>query len=129
MRAVLVSVLMVLCSSVFAHEGHDDAPGSVKAFHGGVVKTGRGLNLEVISTAGELKVFPLAHGGGDIPLNEVKLVGTAQPPKGKALPIAFESKDGAFYSKIDFKGAYRLSVELKAEYKGKIDKIKVQVEQ
>ena len=129
MKAALFSVFMLLGAPLFAHEGHDEAPGSVKAFHGGVVKIGHELNLEVVSSGGELKIYPLAHEGGDIPLSEVKLSAQAQPPKGKGFPLSLEQKDGAFYSKVDFKGAYRLNVELKAEYKGKADKIKVQVEQ
>ncbi len=129
MKAFLFSVLTVASFSVFAHEGHSDAPGSLKAFHGGVVKTGHQLNLEVVSSGGELKIYPLAHEGGDIPLAEVKISAMAQPPKGKPFAVSFEPKDGAYYSKVDFKGAYRLNVEMKAEYRGNTDKIKVQVEQ
>lgn len=129
MKAMLFSILIIASISVFAHEGHDDAPGSVKAFHGGTVKAGKQLNLEVVSAGGELKVFPLGHGGKDIPLSDVQLSATAQAPKGKPFPVKFEQKDGAFYSKLDFKGAYRLTVDMKTIYQGKTDNVKVQVEQ
>lgn len=129
MKAIILAALLFSTVNVYAHEGHNEAPGSVKAFHGGTVKTGKELNLEIVTAAGELKVFPLAHGGSDIPMSEVKLTGSAQPPKGKPFPVSFIEKDGAFYTKLDFKGAYRLTVELKAAYKGKTDTIKVQVEQ
>lgn len=125
----LTLALSVLATTSFAHEGHDDAPGSVKALHGGIVKTGKEMNLEVVSAGGELKLFPVNHAGTDIPLSEIKLTATAQPPKGKAAPIALEMKDNAFYSKLDFKGSYRLSLDIKAEHKGKKDTFKVQVEQ
>lgn len=130
MRKLLVTFSILLFNfTLSAHEGHNDAPGSVKALRGGVVKIGKELNLEFVTAGGELKLYPVGHDGNDILLSEVKLTATAQPPKGKANPIALEQKDKAFYSKLDFNGAYRLSVDVKVEYKGKKDAFKIQVEQ
>lgn len=128
-KYLFILALSVMSPSLQAHEGHGDTPGSAKALHGGVVKTGKELNLEIVSAGGELKLYPVDHGGSDIQLSEVKLTATVQPPKGKATPITLEQKDNAYYAKLDFKGAYRLSVDVKAEYKGKKDTFKVQVEQ
>lgn len=130
MKTLFMALVISMAASVsFAHEGHDDAPGSIKALHGGVVKPGKEMNLEVVSAGGQLKLFPISHVGTDISLSDVKLTATAQPPKGKAEPITLEEKDNSYYSKLDFKGSYRLSLEIKADYKGKKDTFKVQVEQ
>ena len=128
-QLILIMTMSFLSTIGFAHEGHDDAPGSVKATHGGVVKQGKEINLEIVSAGGELKLFPVSHTGADIPLSDVKLTGTAQPPKGKAVPLALEVKDKSYFSKLDFNGAYRLSLEIKADVKGKKDTFKIQVEQ
>lgn len=130
MKTLLMVIVISLASSAsFAHEGHDDVPGSIKALHGGVVKPGKEMNLEIVSAGGELKLFPISHTGSDIALSDVKLTATAQPPKGKAERITFEEKDNSYYSKLDFKGSYRLSLDIKADHKGKKDTFKVQVEQ
>ena len=121
---------MVLLVSVgsFAHEGHDDAPGAIKANHGGTVKAGKEINLEYVVSGTDVKLFPVGHDGKDLTAAEVKLTVTAKLPKGKAEAVKTESKDGAFVAKVDFKAAYRVEMNVDAEVKGKKSSFKFQVE-
>jgi hypothetical protein len=125
---ILVTAFLLSSAGAMAHEGHDDAPGVLKANHGGVVKPGHQMNLEYVISGTEVKLFPVSHEGGDLPLANVKLSGTAKSPKGKEEPFKLESKDGAFVGNVDFKGAYRVEVRLVADVSGKKDNFKFQVE-
>ena len=114
--------------SVFAHEGHDDAPGAIKANHGGVVKAGKVINLEYVISGSEVKLFPVNHDGKDLTAAEVKLTVTTKLPKGKTEAIKIDSKDGIFIAKVDFKTAYRIEMSVEADVKGKKSAFKFQVE-
>lgn len=121
---------MVFASTLnlFAHEGHDQTPGSLKANHGGTVKPGKEINLEYVVSGNELKLYPASHEGTDLSANDVKVTATAKLPKGKAEALKIETKNGVLVSSIDFKTAYRIEVVATTDYKGKKDSFKFQVE-
>lgn len=125
---VIIVVAIIFSMSAFAHEGHDDAPGSIKANHGGTVKAGKEINLEYVVSGSEVKLFPVSHDGKDIPSADVKLTLTAKLPKGKAEAVKTESKDGAIVAKVDFKTAYRIEMTVDADHLGKKSNFKFQVE-
>lgn len=113
---------------VLAHEGHDNAPGALKANHGGVVKAGKEINLEYLVSGNEVKLYPVSHEGKDLLPNDVKLSGTTQLPKGKVESAKIEIKDNVYYTTIDFKGAYRSELKIKADHAGKVSEFKIQIE-
>jgi len=124
---LLIGTILVM-QTAFAHEGHDLAPGMLKANHGGTVLAGKELNLEYVGSSNELKLFPASHEGKDLAPTQVKITATAKAPKGKAENLKIESKDGAFVSQIEFKNAYRIEVSVTTEANGKKDTFKFQVE-
>lgn len=126
-KIILTTVLMIGSLGVYAHEGHD-TPGSLKANHGGVVKPGKVINLEYVVKGDTVELYPASHEGNDLPATEVTLTGTSKPSKGKATPLKLESRNGAYLTKVDFKGAYRVEVEIVADSKGKKSNFKFQVE-
>lgn len=121
-------ILMATSLTVFAHEGHNNAPGSLKANHGGTVKAGKEINLEYVVKGNELKIYPASHEGADLAATDVKVTATAKLPKGKAEAIKLEAKEGAFVTTVDFKSAYRVEMVVSTDYKGKKDTFKFQVE-
>ena len=127
-KKVILSMVLLGSLSVFAHEGHDEAPGSIKANHGGTVKAGKEINLEYVVSGSEVKLFPVSHDGKDLTSAEVKLSVTSKLPKGKAEAIKLESKDGAMIAKVDFKTAYRIEMSVEADHQGKKSSFKFQVE-
>ena len=92
-KKVMLSMVIMGSLSVFAHEGHDDAPGAIKANHGGVVKAGKVINLEYVISGSEVKLFPVNHDGKDLTAAEVKLTVTTKLPKGKTEAIKIDSKE------------------------------------
>ncbi len=125
----LLAIALVLVSvNLFAHEGHDDAPGSLKANHGGVVKAGKDINLEYKVSGDVVELYPVSHEGQDLTAAEIKVTATGKLPKGKAAPLKLEVKNGVYTAQLDFKGAYRIEVLVTADNKGKISTFKFQAE-
>jgi hypothetical protein len=127
-KQIFFATLFLLSLNCLAHEGHDNAPGALKAIHGGTVKSGKEINLEFLVSGTEVKLFPLTHEGKDLTSDEVKLSVNAKLPKGKAEPSKLEYKEGAFVTQVDFKSAYRIELNVNATFKEKIDTFKFQVE-
>lgn len=127
-KKIIFATLLASSLNVFAHEGHDEAPGATKAIHGGTVKSGKEINLEYVVAGSEVKLYPITHEGTDLPTTDVKLTATAKSPKGKAETAKLELKDGAYVTQVDFKGAYRVEMNVVADVRGKKSNFKFQVE-
>ena len=127
-KKIILATMMSLSLSAVAHEGHDDAPGAIKANHGGTVKAGKEINLEYVVSGAEVKLYPVSHDGKDLNASDVKLIVTAKAPKGKAEAVKIENNEGAFVGTIDFKGAYRSEVVVDATVANKKSNFKFQVE-
>lgn len=127
-KKIIVSIVLLGSLNIFAHEGHDNVPGALKANHGGTVKAGKEINLEYVVAGNVIKIYPVSHDGKDLNQTEAKLTATAKAPKGKAEPAKLEFKDGSYVATVDFKGAYRIEMNVAAEIKGKKDLFKFQVE-
>ena len=127
-KKTMLAIFLLGALNAFSHEGHDNTPGSLKANHGGNVKAGKEINLEFVVLGNELKLYPASHDGTELTATEVKLTGTSKLPKGKSESLKIEIKNGAYIASIDFKTAYRIEVVVIAEFKGKKDTFKFQVE-
>ncbi len=126
---ILTLITLLAFSSIgHAHEGHDQLPGQLKALHGGLVKTGKEMNLEMVFAQETAKFYPVAHENETIDLSKVKLTGTAKKPKGKETPLSFNSDGKSFTTKVDLKGSYRADLVIQVEYDGKKDTFKFLVE-
>ena len=128
MTKLILLIAVALSGSLNAHEGHDNAPGALKANHGGLVKPGKEINLEYVVAGTEVKLYPVSHEGKDLAASEIKLSATVQLPKGKSEVVKIESKDGVFVAQVDFKNAYRIEMRVSAIHNGKTDNFKFQVE-
>ena len=125
---LIFTTLIISSLSTLAHEGHNNTPGSLKANHGGTVKSGKEMNLEYVALANELKLYPADHEGTDLTAAELKVSVTGKIPKGKTENLKVELKNGIYTVPIDFKNAYRIEVIVTVDYKGKKDSFKFQVE-
>lgn len=129
MKNLLFTFAILLSINAFAHEGHNNAPGSFKSLHGGTVQNGKELNLEVIINGKELLVYPTSHESKDVPAAEVKITATAKPKKGKAYPVVLNPAKGGYSATVDLQGSNRLPVEISVTNHGKTDKFTVQIEE
>jgi len=117
----------------YSHEGHDEAPGKVKATKGGevLIPYGKNLNVEVVKQEGNLKVYPLPHKGDSLPLDGIKVVAITKPSKKskKSETIEFKKTGDYFEAPIDLKGASHLTLEIAVTLPdGKTDKFKTTVD-
>lgn len=127
-KKMFTMLTLTLTLNAWAHEGHDQPPGSLKSNHGGIVKAGHQINLEYVVTGQTVKLFPLSHDGKDLSNNEVHITATFKSPKGKPETAVIDFKEGSYNTTVDFKGAYRVEMIVLTETKGKKDSFKFQVE-
>lgn len=125
---IILSIGLLFTTNLVAHEGHDNAPGTRKANHGGKVEGGKEINLEYVVSGTEVKLFPATHEGKDLAPSEVQLTAQAKLPKGKLEPVKLIEKDGAFVAQVNFKTAYRVEMNVEALVKGKKSTFKLQIE-
>ena len=130
MKNVLTLILaLTIQAAALAHEGHDKTPGSIAAPHGGIVQGTSHLYLELVSSTEGVKIYPMDHDAKPVPLTDVKLEGSVTfPKKPKAEGIKFAAEGDAFVAKVAAKGAYRYTLNLNVEHKGKKEKAKFTVE-
>ncbi|NUM88388.1 MAG: hypothetical protein HUU37_04205 [Bdellovibrionales bacterium] len=127
----MIKALLLLCwmPLAFAHEGHNHAPAAAHAPHGGILKDGQHLMLELVAEGKNLKVFPLTHDLKPIPVADVQLAASAQVPrKGKPESVTFKAGGDAFEGSFDAKGAHRFTLQVTATWNGKKDKASFNVE-
>lgn len=125
---ILTLSLLINPTLSFAHEGHHETPGVIKATHGGIAIPGKVFNLEYMQSGTELKLFPLPHPDETFDFSKVKFTATAKAPKEKESELKLEKKDDFFVTTVDFKKAYRLEIVVTTDNAGKKDKFKFQVE-
>jgi len=111
-----------------AHEGHNHAPGIVQTPHGGSLKKGKLLNFELLVSGKEVKVFPLTNEMKPILPSSVQLQASYQIPKKTKEKAQYQTLADGFLLNVDSKGAYRYELELVAEYRGKKETFKFQIE-
>ncbi len=87
-RNLVFVFFILLCSSVFAHEGHDSA--TAKSLYGGVVKKTKNAFVEVLQDEA-IEVYVSNHDYKSIvgPKLEIKAVAEI---KGKKIPLKLEMK-------------------------------------
>jgi hypothetical protein len=130
-KSTLISTLFITIFSlnIYSHEGHDNAPGSLKSLHGGTVQAGKQINLEVIISGNMVTIFPISHDGKDIPVKNLSITSTAKPKKGKPYPVTFSPTKEGLTATVDLKGKNRVPVEISVSEKGKTDRFIIQVEE
>ncbi len=128
LRKILTLIMIIGSLTAWAHEGHDLTPGSIKANHGGTVKAGKEINLEYVVIGNTVKMYPVTHDGKDLLETDIILTGTIKLPKAKDETVKIEFKEGSFLTVVDFKKAYRVEINLIANFKGQKSNFKFQVE-
>lgn len=129
MKLFILFLASSLATGAFAHEGHDQAPGTIKALHGGVVKTGKEFNLEMVASGTSVELFPQAHADETVDFKSIQVTATAKAPRGKPQKVPLSKGEKSFKATVDFQGAHRLDLDVQSEYEGKKDSFKFMLEQ
>lgn len=113
-----------------AHEG-THGPEQKRAPHGGILRDGPTLMLELIKENNLITIYPLSHEGKSINPQKLKLVKdktSLKDSKGKVLPLEITQNDTAFLATLKSKESHRYALELTVDYEGKTNKASWQIE-
>lgn len=129
LRLILIAALAFIpFTPAGAHEGHD-VPGQVKSRHGGIVKTGKQMHMEMLALDGKVQFFPFPHDNETLDLNKLKVTATIKFPKGKPVDMPLQKETNSFSGTYKLEGSYRADIEVSLDYGGKKDKFKFLVEE
>ena len=111
---LLVSGGMAMPVVSFAHEGHDhDAPTTLKAPKGGIIKALDEARVEVVSKGKNIKVYVYDKEGKPALASRFKIEAKTLLPRAKkeeAFPL--QAKENFFESDYDAKGMHRYTLKL-----------------
>ncbi len=113
--ATLSALAFVLSSPFgFGHEGHNhDAPTTLKAPKGGVIKALDRARVEVVSKGKDVKVYVYDKGMKPAPASEFKISAQAELPRSKGkTDVALTPKENFFEGSYDAKGSHRYTLKL-----------------
>lgn len=128
-QLILSAALFLAFGAAYAHEGHDKTPGALAAPHGGMIKGTDHIYLELVSSAGEIKAYPLDHEMKPVPVADVKIDGKMSiPRKNKSEAVKFSPQADYFSAKVDAKGTHRYDLDVTITHGGKAEKLKFSVE-
>ena len=127
---VLLSIAtsVLLASNAYAHQGHDDHGSGPRITHGGVVKEGKILNMELVTQGSSIMLYPLSKDGEAIPIKDITIAASSQAPKKAKSKVDLKPGADHFMGTVESKGSYRFELQVEATYKGKKDSLKFQVE-
>lgn len=115
-RLILLPLIALLATqiplSAFAHEGHDELPGSIQAPHGGVIQTTPEHYVELVTSASGVKIYLMTHEMKPVLPSDVTVQATMQLPKKKKEPAPIAAAGEAFEIKANSRGAHRYQLNL-----------------
>lgn len=111
---VVVMLGMLVSLTSFAHEGHDhDAPTTIKAPKGGVIKALDESRVEVVYKGKSVKVYVYDHEGKPAMASRFKIEAKAIMPRGKKEDVvSLQAKENFFEAEYDAKGIHRYTLKL-----------------
>jgi hypothetical protein len=114
---LVASTLSLTPTPSLGHEGHSHGVGA-EAPHGGIVKEGKNLVVEVVPLKSQLEIFFYTKGGQDIPIKDVEVKATAQPPKKAKIDLKLTPSGDHYKTSFEAKGAYRYELVVQAKLLG-----------
>lgn len=124
----LVFSSLVSFSVSFAHEGEHNAPGSVPAQKGGVIRSTEDLHLELVSSGKEVRIYPIGLDLKPMDPKAVEITATVALPRKKAEPVVLTAQADHWLFSFDAKGAHRFTVTLNLKHDGENHKVSWTVE-
>ncbi len=134
MRNLVIALALLAFSSsaLMAHEGHDhDAPTTIKAPKGGVVKSLDASRVEVVAKGKSIKIYLYDRDMKPATAGEFSVVAQAELPRSKKVEeIKLEPNDAFFEGAYDAKGVHRYKLKLEVTHSktGETDKLTFNVE-
>lgn len=134
MRKLAMGLFFMAFSSaaLLAHEGHDhDAPTTIKAPKGGVVKSLDASRVELVTKGKNIKIYLYDREMKPAAPGEFSVIAQAELPRSKKVEeIKLEPKDAFFEGSYDAKRVHRYKLKLEVTHAktGQTDKLTFNVE-
>ncbi len=119
MKNVTLTLLALLASlPAMAHQGHDhDAPTTLKAPKGGIIKALDESRVEVVSRGKDLKVYVYDAAMKPASAADFKIAASAELPRTKKEEtVPLWARKNHFEGSYDAKGAHRYTLKLKVTH-------------
>ena len=115
---VLFVLGVLLSGKAWSHEGHDhDAPTTIKAPKGGIIKALDESRVEVVSKGKNIKIYLYDKAMKSAPSSEFKITAKAELPRTKKIDeIKLEARDNFFEGNYDAKGIHRYTLKLEVNH-------------
>lgn len=130
--AKALAFLAFSSTALMAHEGKDhDAPTTIKAPKGGVVKSLDASRVEVVAKGKSIKIYLYDRDMKPAAPGEFNVVAQAELPRSKKVEeIKLEPKDSFFEGSYDAKGVHRYKLKLEVTHSktSQTDKLTFNVE-
>lgn len=117
MKKLTIAILITLGAwslNAIAHEGHNhDAPTSLKAPKGGIIKALDEARVEVVAKGKDLKIYVYDKEMKPAQASTFKVIATAELPRTKKEEsVALNAQDTFFDAVYEAKGAHRYTLKL-----------------
>lgn len=127
-KSLIITSLLFVVQSLYAHEGHDHGPSQVQAPKGGIVRSLETVHLELLSKGKNLNVYVYDMNFKPEDVTKFPVSATVALPRKKAQALTFSPKGDHWEAEFDAKGAHRYTLEMKIKQDGHEDKVKFTVE-
>ena len=113
-KLILVIKIALLGLTAIAHEGHDhDAPVSVQAPKGGIIRKLENHFIEVVAKEKDIKIYLYSTDLKPVEPKGFKVFAKAQLPKKKNQEsLSLKTENGTMLSTFDAKGAHRYTLHI-----------------
>ncbi|MCC6276520.1 MAG: hypothetical protein IT289_01245 [Oligoflexia bacterium] len=130
MKRIAILIALFWGLTGLAHEGAH-GPEQKMAPHGGILRDGVTLMLELVKDGSTVKVFPLTHEGKPLNLKSVEInlkKSKLADAKKRSVPFKIIPQSDAFEVSFDKGPSHRYSLDLVAHFNGKENKASWQIE-
>ena len=130
MKKILAAAILLLSFTAVAHDG-PHGPEQKVAPHGGILRDGASLMLELVKEGNEIKIYPITHecaaiDGKALEIDNQK--STLTDAKNKAVAFTVVPEGNSLILKFEKGSSYRYAFKLFAKFKGKENKGSWQIE-
>lgn len=114
MKSIIISCLCVFSLKAFAHEGHNhDAPTTLKAPKGGLIKALDESRVEVVSKGKDIKIYVYDTELKPLMASRFQVKAVAELPRTKkSEDLMLKAQENFFEASYEAKGMHRYTLKL-----------------
>ena len=127
-KKLAILAVFIFGSTIYAHEGHHDTPGTVAAPKGGVIKSLETVHLELLQQGKLVKIYVYDKELKPVEAKNYPVSATATRPRKKAEKVELKTNKNHWEYMYDAKGSHRYTLQFNIKQDGHNDKLKWNIE-